>query len=91
MRSGTKRASGRMPWSAMWIGLLILLPSCGGTGPEIGDFCDLGGPVRITPPPEEYAGRFMPDERPGQFDRLTVETAREILRNNLTGRALCRW
>lgn len=91
MRSGTRRASAPMLSSAMWIALLILLPSCAGTGRGIGDFCDLGGPVRITPPPEEYAGRFMPGERPGQFDRLTVETAREILRNNLTGRALCRW
>jgi hypothetical protein len=45
--------------------------------------------VRLAP--DGDLERWLPDERPGQYDRLTMETARNLLRHNMTGRVLCQW
>lgn len=78
-------------WLATLLAMLILLVGCDRTGPVAG-FCETAtGPILTTPPPEGFEWRFAPGEVPGQFDRPTDETARQILSYNLVGRAVCRW
>jgi len=81
-----------MPFAAMWTVMLILLSGCGIGGRAPADtFCAVSRPQLIRPPPREWRDRFGPDERPGDYDRLTAETAAAILAHNEIGAAQCRW
>ena len=70
----------------VWLATLVSsCPAIGGAG------CDNWRPVFVTPPPAEYRTQFAPGERPGDYDRMTTETARTVLGNNLFGRRACGW
>ena len=80
-------------WSSFKLAVpLILLASCGErVSHATGSFCAVAAPVYVRLAPDGEAERWLPDERPGDFDRLTTETARALLRHNMTGRVLCQW
>jgi len=81
----------QMAFAALLIVSLTPLTGCAaGPGPT-DSFCAVAQPVRPYLPPREQSVTFGPDERPGDYDRLTPATARAMLAHNQIGRALCNW
>lgn len=79
------------PFGVMWIAMLILTSACAAGPVPTDSYCALARPQTVRLPPREWQDRFMPDERPGDYDRLTATTARGIAAANEIGATQCRW
>ena len=53
--------------------------------------CSVGRVVTVRLPPPDQMERFMEGERPGDYDRLTAQTARDLLTANATLAVVCGW
>lgn len=78
-------------FAALSIATLTLTSACAAGTVPTDSFYAQARPQTVRLPPREWQDRFMPDERPGDYDRLTPQTARGLVAHNEIGERQCRW